>query len=231
MELHRVIFRVDFRPAFKLFNRWGDALELLNANKLWTQVGDARDARTIVAERKEVDKGISHSLTLQVNSVNGSMEEHPIKSVEAFDKPFADATQFVHLVDASAFVRLGVRFLFIEPTDTFELARRAVASELQDKYIGLFQGDLTDLSLTTVCKHEDLFFRLNVGPVQKKEYVNWFNVPDKIQIESGFLVDIDCYSFEYKFKTFDLRKLVDFTHTSAKKQAASLVQHLNGKVN
>jgi hypothetical protein len=231
MELHRIIFRVDFPPAFKLFNRWGDALEILNASKFWTQVGDTKDARMIVAERKEVDKGIHHNLMLQVNSVNGSIEEHPIKSVEAFDKPFANATQLVHLVEASAFVRLGVRFVFLEPTDTFEAARRALANQLRDEYVGVSQGDLTDLSLTTVYKHEDQFLRLTAGPVQKKEYVGWFTVPDNIQIENGFLVDIDCYSFEYKFKTFDLRKLIDFAHTSAKKQAADLVQFLKGKVN
>lgn len=229
MELHRVIFRIDFPPAFKLITRWGEALELLNASKLWTQLGDTNDAKTIVAERKDVEKGISHNLMLQVNNINGSIEEHPIKSVEDFSKAFADATQLVHLVEALAFTRLGVRFVFLERFDAFETARRAIASQLRDEYVGLFQGEMTDLSLVTVHKHEDQFLRVNAGPVQKKEYANWFNVPDKIQIENGLIVDIDCYSFEYKFKTFDLRKLIDFSHASAKKQAASLIQFIRGK--
>jgi hypothetical protein len=229
MELHRVIFRIDFPPAFKLFNRWGDALELLNANKFWTQVGDTKDARMIVAERKEVDKGINHNLVLQVNNVNGSIEEHPIKSLEEFNKAFADATQLVRLVEASAFARLGTRFMFLEATDTFEAARQAFASQLRGDYIALFQGELTDICLVTVHKDEDQYMKISAGPIQRKEYVNWFNIPDKIQIENGFIIDIDCYSFEYKFKTFDLRKLIDFTHASARKQAVGLIQSIRGK--
>jgi hypothetical protein len=226
VELHRIIFRVDYPPAFKLLNRWGDAFELLRANKFWTNLAEAREIRRIIATRKEIEKGIDHNLFLELNNISGIIEEHPISSLEPFMNAFGDATQLVHLIEATSFLRVGVRFVFLEESESFDVPLRALSAQVRNEYWESFEGELIDIALTSVHKIEDQKIRVNAGPIAKREYSNWFNLPEKIKIENGFILDIDCFASEYKFKTFDLRKFIDFNYTIAKKHSLDLLRFI-----
>ncbi|HEX4076312.1 MAG TPA: hypothetical protein VHX49_13000 [Candidatus Acidoferrales bacterium] len=223
MELYRIIFRVDFPPAFKLFSHWGDALELLNANKLWTQLGET-NSRQILAQKNDREKGINHNTVVEISSVNGNLEEYPLGSIDRFEHVFRDVNALVGLVGASSFLRVGARFIFLEPTESFDVARRMFSEQVQREYLAVLGRELTDMSIISVSKEEDQFRRVHAGPISRKEYPGWFSVPDKVNVENALLVDIDFYTFEYKFKTFDLRKFVDMGYGVARKQATELLK-------
>lgn len=223
MELNRLIFRVDFPPAFKLFTRWGEALELLNANKLWTQLGET-STRQIVAQKSDPEKGHHHNTIVEINNINGNVEEYPIKSLDSFERLFRDVGDLVQLAEVTNFSRVGTRFVFLEPTDSFAAALQTLDRQLRPEYLSGLRPHLTDMSIISVFKEEGQFTRINVGPVSKKEYPGWFSLPEKVTVENGILIDIDFYTLEYKFRTFDLRKFIDLGYDVAKKQATELLK-------
>jgi hypothetical protein len=229
MELHRVIFRVDFPPAFELVNHWGEALALLNANKLWTQLGETANLRQIVAQHNDQGTGVSHNTVVALNYISGNIEQYPIKSLESFERVFRDVTGIVTLGGISSFLRIGARFVYLEEAKSFEVAKHCFARQIRGEYLEAFKGELTDLSLITVNKEGDNLRRINAGPIAKKEYAAWFSMPDKLGVENAFLADVDFYTFEYKFKTFDLRKFVDLAFTDARKQSVELMKLIKGE--
>jgi len=218
---------VDFPPAFKLFNHWGDAFEILNANKLWTNLGETPD-RKIVAQCIDPGKGLTYNTILEVNSISGNLEAYPMQSLEPFEKVFHDVTRLAHLTETAVFNRIGTRFLFLETCESFEQARAAFAAQIRPEYRDRFKGKLVDVSLVSVYEEEDQFTRLMAGPLSRDEFRNWFTQPDKITMDTGYFADVDCYTSKYKFKTFDLRKYIDFTYTSARKQTEDLIKYLKG---
>jgi hypothetical protein len=226
MELHRMVFRVDFPFAFKLISAWAEVLELLQANKHWTGLGETLEPRRIAAEHKDLEKGQNDFLFLEVSNFSGNFEAHPIESPEPYESVLRDVSVLTEKLGIASFIRIGTRFSFLEPIDSFENAQKALASRVGDEYWKQLDGDLIDMSITSVHKHEDQNMRLNVGPISKKEYPIWFGMPDKVAIESAFLFDIDCYSMQHKFKTFDFRKVMDFNYTKARKQALKLSDSL-----
>jgi hypothetical protein len=223
MELYRLIFRVDFPPAFKLFSRWGEILELLNANKLWTHLGET-SSRQIVAQKNDPGRGIHHNTIVEINSINGNLEEYPLSSLDPLEQVFRDVNSVVELAGATSFLRVGARFVFLEPIESFDAALQLFSRQMRREYLAALEGDLTDMSITTVFKEGDQFRRINAGPISKKEYPGWFSVPDKVRVENGLLADIDFYTLEYKFKTFDLRKFVGLAYDVARKQSMELLK-------
>jgi hypothetical protein len=231
MELHRVIFRVDFPPAFELFNRWGDALALLNRNKLWTNLGETPNIRQIVAQHTDQDKGVNHNTIVAVNNINGNLEEYPIRSLDSFGQVFAAVSELVDLMKVSSFLRVGARFVFLEEAESFEVVRDNFAGQMRAEYVGLFKGELTDLSLITVHKDGDNFSRMNAGPIAKKEYAGWFSIPNMVRIENGLIADVDFYTLNYKFKTFNLGKFIELAFTVARKQSGELIRMIKREGN
>jgi len=224
MELHRIIFRVDFPPAFKLLSRWGDILELLNASKMWTQLSESAATRQVIAQKNDPKADLSYNTVVELGNVNGSFEEYPIKSLETFGTAFRDVNAIVKLGEVSTFLRVGARFLFLEPAESFEVARQQFSRQIRPKYVAGFEGELVDLSLNCVYREDDQFQKVNVGPITKSEYAQWFTMPDKLQIDNAYLADIDCYTRDYNFKTFDIRRFIELAHAVAQKQSATLMK-------
>jgi hypothetical protein len=228
MELFRVMFRVDYPPAFSIFNRWGDALALLNGNKLWTNLGETPNVRQIVAQHIDQEKGQNHNTVVAIGNISGNIEEYPIKALEPFERVFRDVTDLVKLLDVTSFLRIGARFIFMEEAESFAVAETGFAKQISSDYLSVVKGELTDLSLITVHKDGDHFRRINAGPITKKEFAAWFSTPTKVEIENAALVDVDFYTLEYKFKTFDLRKFFDLAFDDARKQAVGIMKLAKG---
>lgn len=223
MELYRVIFRVDFPTAFSLVNRWGDVLTLLNANKLWMTIGETPNGRQVVAQHNDAAVPANHNLMVALNYISGNIEQYPIKSLEPFERIFRDVTELAQLGDITSFARLGARFLFLEKAP-FADVKDNVGRYISRDYLDSFKGELTDLSIVTVFKDGDNYRRLQTGPISEREYNVWFSMPNSLKVESGFLVDVDFYTFEYRFKTFDLRKFVDLAANEARKLSAAALK-------
>jgi hypothetical protein len=201
--------------------------ELLTKNKQWTNVGEGRD-RKVVAEDKDLTRGKNNNLVVEVTNINGNIESHPIASMDTVDAIFQDATNIVRLAEISDFLRIGVRFFFLHEAKSFEIPLNAFKKQVHEDYWNVLGPELTDMSIISTHKVDDQFVRVCGGPLSKKEYPAWFSAPSSLEIENAFLLDVDCSTREYRFKTFSLSKVVDLYYNLARKRAVDLFGFLQG---
>ena len=193
-------------------------------------MGETPNVRQIVAQHQNLEEAAHHNLIIAVNSMNGNIEQYPIKSLEPFERIFRDVTQLTQLADITSFARIGARFMFLEKA-AFAEVRDQVAGYISRGYLESFRGELTDLSIVTVYKDGDNYKRLQLGPIAKSEYSSWFTLPDKLDIASGFLADVDFFTFDYRFRTFDLRKFMDLAANEARKLSSAALSLIRKEEN
>lgn len=229
MELHRIVFRLDSPNAFTLFNVWGDVLAHLNSNKFWTELSDSSTPRAIFARRVVQSSAELHALTIEVNSIGGGFEAHPINSPREYLSALGDVTKAISMLNVDEFSRVGVRFFFLEAIDSFKAGLESVVSKVCQDYWARFDEPPRDLAITSIHGSKDQWFRLAVGPISKEEYRQWFSLPDRVQVESGIIVDVDCVATGYKLKMFEFSKVVGLYFETAFAQARRTANFLMGK--
>lgn len=220
MELHKIIFKADFAPAFKIFDHWGQALQIVFSNNLLTTVGETTD-RKIVGEHKGADR--HRNLIVEVNNVSGVVEEHPIRSLDPFDQVFKDASALTELAGVSKFLRVGARFFFLEDAPSFEAALEHFRRQGSEKWWSMEKGELVDVGIASVHEAGDRKMRVMAGPFRRQEYKRVFATPAAVLSDNAYLFDVDCFTHEYQYKTFNLGKFVDFSYTIARRRAADLL--------
>jgi len=229
MELHRIVFRLDFRNAFTLFNVWGNVLAHLSSSSFWTELSDSATPRAIFARRVVQSSAELHVLTVEVNGIGGGFEAHPINSHREYLSAFEDVTKIITMLNVEEFSRVGVRFFFLEAIDSFKAGLESVVSKVCQDYWGRFDEPPRDISITSIHGDKDQSLRLNVGPISKGEYRAWFNLPDRVRVENGIIVDVDCFGTAYKLKTFEFSKVVELYFETAFAQAKHTANFLMGK--
>ena len=226
MELHRLIFRIDFRNAFSVFSRWGDILSYLDSSGFWPELGEDLTSRAIVASREDESKNKTHSLHVRVNDIDGLFEGHPISSPREYDDRFEGISYILNLLEVAEFNRLGVRFFFLQPYDSFESACRLFSAQVRPEYWALFERDPSDIAIVSVHSDGDESLRLSAGPLKRDEYRYWFSAPKEVKAENALLFDVDCYVRSYKAGKFDLRKIVALYYEKALSQAERALKFL-----
>jgi hypothetical protein len=218
LELHRLIFRLDYPKAYSIFAAWGQILQKLDSSAIWTQLGEDI-SRSIVAFGEDDSKNRVHVLNVRVNDIDGAFEGHPIKSYREFDDEFRRVNEILQMLNIQEYTRLGVRFYFLEPQEEFEPARKLVADQLRNEYLDVFRDELSDIGIATVHGEGDEKWRFSVGPLGRAEYKNWFAAPDGVKFDCALIFDIDCYTQSYKDSKLDMRKLVALYYDNALSQA------------
>lgn len=229
MELHRFFFRLDFPSAFTLFNEWGNVLALLNSSSFWTELTDSVSPRAILARRVVQSGSELHSLTVEVNGIGGGFEAHPTNSPREYLRAFEDVSTVIAMLNVQEFKRVGVRFFFLEPTDSFKDGLDPLMGKVCQDYWQQFDDPPRDIAITSIHGGKDQSVRLAVGPISREEYRAWFGLPDRVGIENGIIVDVDCFAMAYKLKTFEFSKLVELYFDMAFAQAKHTANFLMGK--
>ena len=230
MELHRLIFRLDFPNAFSLFSKWGEVFARLHANGFWSELGeDLAPQRAIRATRIDPGGKPRHVLAVRVNDIGGFFEDHPIAPYRKFTDTFNDVSAILGDLQVKEFRRIGVRFIFLEPFDSFEAGRNVFSEQVSREYWKQFPGELRDLSLVSDHQDGDQHLHLNAGPISRKEYQNWFSDPDAVASDNALLFDVDCSTTDYKLTSFDFKKMVDVYYDRALRQAEALARYLLGR--
>ena len=228
LELHRLIFRLDYPKAYSIFAAWGQILQRLDSAGIWTQLGEDT-SRSIVAIGEDKSKNRVHVLNVRLNDTDGVLEGHPIRSYREFDDEFRRVNEILQLLNIQQYTRLGVRFYFLEPQKEFEAARKLVADQLRNEYLDMFKDELSDIGIVTVHGEGDEKWRFSVGPLGRAEYKNWFAAPDEVKCDCALIFDIDCYVDSYKDSKLDLRKLVALYYDKALSQAERVLGFLKPK--
>ena len=223
MELHRLIFRLDYPKAFKIFGLWGDIFSELESCEIWPTLGEDPISRAIVASGEDKSKNKVYTLRVSLNETDGAFERHPIPSHRDFDDAFQRVSRILALLELKEYQRVGVRFLFLEPMESFENALKPSANQVSAKYWELFEHDLTDISIVSIHGVESQSLRLAIGPLKRAEYANWFGAPSEIKEDNALLFDVDCFARSYKDLKLDLRKLVAVYYVDALKQAEKVL--------
>ncbi|MGH9403327.1 MAG: hypothetical protein ACRD2P_14605 [Terriglobia bacterium] len=224
-----MIFRVDYPRAFNIFQVWGTIFSTLDACKFWSDLGEDVGTRAIIASGEDDAKNKVNAMNVRVTSIDGVFEAHPISSYGVFDKAFDSANEVLALLEVKDYRRMGIRFIFLQPQETFERAQSLVADQLKATYWELFAGELSDIALVSVHKNEGQNMRLSVGPLNRREYVNWFGAVKEIKPDNALLFDVDCFATDYKQARFDLKKLVALYYDTALRQAEQVLKFLESR--
>ena len=226
MELHRLVFRLDYPNAFTIFSKWGEILSALESCDTWPELGEDTLSRGIMASREDKSKNKVHLLNVRVNDIDGVLEGHPIPSYRDFDDGFQRINRVLSLLDVKEYKRLGVRFFFLEPQASFESACKLLASQVRTEYWNLFDHAPSDIGIVSVHGDDDQALRLSTGPLKRTEYTNWFNAHSAVKPDNAMLFDIDCYTRSYRDSKFDLRKLVALYYDKALSEAERVLQFI-----
>jgi len=228
LELHKLIFKLDYPKAYAIFTEWGQILGKLDSSGVWTQLGEDI-SRSIVAMGEDKSKNKVHVLNVRLNDIDGVFEGHPIRSYREFDDEFRRVSEILQLLKVQQYTRIGVRFYFLEPQEMFDATRRLVADQLRSEYLNEFKDPLADIGIVTVHGEGDDKWRFSVGPLGRAEYRNWFTAPDEVGCDNALLFDIDCYTQSYKDSKLDLRKLIALYYDKAVTQAERVLGFLKPK--
>jgi len=209
------VFQLTYKNAFSLFTYWGQILSLLEASGEFNQFGEDVGLRGILASRESDRKGRPFQLAIRLNSLDGSFEEHPFKSLHPLTGIFRQTNEVLSLLNIQEYMRVGVRFFFLGPQIEFEEMREKLASNVAREYLGLFEHKLTDLSIITIHEDGNERMRVAVGPIRRNEFKNWFATLVGIEQESTMIFDVDCSATPFKAARFDLEKLVSLYYSKS----------------
>ena len=131
MQLHKLIFRLDFRRAFRIFSQWGEILTYLDSSEFWGDLGEEPPQRAITAFAKDQPGEKVNFLSIRLNDIDGAFEGHPIRSHRDFGDAFESVNQILNLLAVKTFERVGVRFFFLEPCENFDEACKRYYSEVR----------------------------------------------------------------------------------------------------
>lgn len=203
--LARVIYRIDYKTCFKLLDKRGELLEILSEDTYWNTVGENIVEGKIYIKRTE--KKQSASLTIEPTSISGVYESGSIDFAD-LNRVWDTINDVVSRLGITVFNRLGIRFYFLKPIDTFEEGLNIINKQADKNFIKAFEYEKPpiDNSLTFVFEKDGLHNKFNIGPMRRAEYGNWFENKDFIEIDNGIFYDIDYSTSKYEFKTFNFDK-------------------------
>ncbi len=226
MELHRLVFRLDFKNAFALFTNWGEILSKLSTSEDFNQLGEEVGVRGILAGRENERKERVYQLAIRVSDIDGTFEQHPFKSDESLKSVFRQTNEILSLINVQDYARVGVRFFFLGSQVDFGDICGRISANLTQEYLALFEQAPSDLSIITVHEDGNERMRLAVGPIRTDEYHQWFLSHADIKQESTVLFDVDCSVAPFKGVRFDLEKLVSLYYSKSLEQVEKVAKLL-----
>lgn len=229
LELHRLIFRLDFPKAFRIFSQWGEILSYLDSFGFWGELGEEMPQRAITALAKDQPGEKVNVLTVRLRDIDGVFEGHPISSPREFTDAFVSVNHILDLLEIKEFERIGARFFLLEPCKDFDEACKRYCSQVRPEYWSAIPGPPSDFSIISVHKDGDQVVRITTGPLKQDEYPSWFGAPKKIKHDASFLFDVDCFTRSFKADKFDLKKLVALYYEKAVSHAEAVLKVLLGE--
>ena len=224
MSVFRLVFRLDFVPAFDIFDRPGKIMRTL----LKPQIGgetflpdllEDSNKHAIIAQYQNTDKGEGRSFTVEPICIHGSFESltgiepDRLSQHDIFHKFIKIVNTIRQEFDINDLKRCGLRFYNFETVGTKECSAVQKFKQLTDNTfvdtVEGFLGGVTDAGLAfDGCSEENLQYHFKCGPYSTEGRDKYFHDLQR-QFDDlsrhDVIFDIDIFE-----KDFRLNKEVSF---------------------
>jgi hypothetical protein len=221
MGISKIIFRIDYLPAFKVFDSPGLALKIMNQDGKyeWNGFSDDSSKRQVGSAKQSKEEGYSLNLNCSPICIDGTLINHKGIAFEHVDKN-DDLIRLITITNSLRdeyeifqLKRSGIRlFYFNDLKLGSEIVKERFAALIDKtlvKNIISELGKIDDIMISFDGEGEDkLKYHFRSGPYfshEAKKYIEFF--PEEFVKTSVYdmVVDLDIYE-----ENFELRKNVSY---------------------
>jgi len=222
----KIIYAVDYEPAFSLVDSRGRLLTTLKNSNLFESVGLNNNGVNVTDTRN--NKIITFSMT--PNRMAGSIEGDNLNPAD-YNAHFHLYTQLLNDFNVTVLKRVGVRFFILNEVESFDIANNLFISKIDANIRNLIGANFIDSAIVPVIEEERNKIRIAMGPLRPEEYPRYFQLHDRINIPAALFYDCDFFVTDYQFRTFRLERFVndgyEIISNKISRLNQSLIQELN----
>ncbi len=205
-----MIFAVDFEAVPSVVDSRGRLSKLIQESKLFPKGG----LLDVGVNASKITESYFCALNVAWDKIGWDVETQ--KCTPEANNPLIKLTEkIIQDIGVNKVKRIGVRFFFLAAVDSFELANKKISENVDSDFLRLFAGDCVDSSVIFIFEKDKTKSKVTIGPLKKAEYPQWFNKPNLIEFENGYLCDFDSFTLEYKYQSIHVEKFISESYNYA----------------
>lgn len=213
MPVCRLIFRLDFKLLFEMFNKTGEIMKKMDeaGEDFWNNYIDDTQKRMISARNESETDLWARSINVCPQSIDGIMLTHKgvslegLESDDTFRKLIKVTNNIRKQFRINNLIRCGLRLFYFEKLnfqdDNINLPFQKTINNHIINGIITELGEINDLGIVFDGAHEDkIKYHFRCGPYYNREaskYITHFSEKFKENKDFNFIADIDLYENDF----------------------------------